>query len=101
LSVVSDHHLCGIEVSEILSLGVGFHGANRSDHALSLQVIFSVIPHYSLGFRRCFSAYAWAGADGLLEYHFPELRASSISAASSGGIGMLLNGATFVPPVFP
>lgn len=31
----------------------------------------------------------------------PDLRASFISAASSGGIGMLLKGVTFVPPVFP
>ena len=77
------------------------HGANRSYHALSLQVIFSAILHESLGSGRCLSVCGWADADGLLEYHLLEVRASSISAASSGGIGMLLNGVTFVPPVFP
>jgi hypothetical protein len=43
-SVVSGYHLRGIEVSEILSLGVSFHGANRNYHALSLQVLFYSYP---------------------------------------------------------
>lgn len=40
-SVLSGYDLRRIEASEIRSVKVDFHGANRSDHALSLQVIFS------------------------------------------------------------
>jgi hypothetical protein len=65
------------------------------------KFFFSAIPHYSLGFLRCLSVCGWADADGLPEYELPEVCATSISAASSGGIGMLLNGGTLVPPVFP
>ena len=39
--------------------------------------------------------------DRLAGCHFLEVRASSICAASSGGIGMGLNGLTLVPPVLP
>ncbi len=45
VSVGSDCHLRGIEAFETWNVGVGFHGANRSEHALSLQVLFSALPH--------------------------------------------------------
>jgi hypothetical protein len=45
LSVVSRYFLRGIEAFEARSVWGAFHGANRSYHALSLQVLFSAIPH--------------------------------------------------------
>ena len=41
VSVGSGCYLCRVEESESWSIRVGFHGANRSDHAPPLQVLFS------------------------------------------------------------
>ena len=50
--VVSGCHPRGIEASEALSRAVGLHGADRSYHALSLQVLFFQLSRtFSGGFR--------------------------------------------------
>jgi hypothetical protein len=46
-----------MEASEALSRAVGLHGADRSYHALSLQVLFSAILNFSAGFLRRYSAF--------------------------------------------
>jgi hypothetical protein len=57
VSVVSGCHSRGMEASEALSRAVGLHGADRSYHALSLQVLFSAILNFSAGFLRRYSAF--------------------------------------------